>query len=237
MNEIVVNNWTLHQAEKTQEPLILDLDLAERLGFTVKISIRVLIRKLIKRGTLKGVFIAPIKTSEKGGRPGNAFYLTEKQALIVISHAETQIADLLLEEVIDLYLAYKRGQLTPPPQQIPTQDLSNLMGAVAALTIAVERLTSLQASQQQTAPQLQTKRQLQPSRQAPLQGSLLDRSRDLKWFDVADCARSLEISFERFWSLWRSAGLNNHYQRRQTRYGWQIREDAFRAIEVANDYR
>jgi len=46
----------------------------------------------------------------------NEYWLTERQALKVIAKSETEVADQILDEVIAVFVAYRRGQLAVPQQ-------------------------------------------------------------------------------------------------------------------------
>ncbi len=93
------------------EPRILDEDLGRRLGFREPRAIRKLIRRLFAEGE---VWDTVSQTSRAGGRPGRAFLLTEAQALKVTAKSDTKIADAILDDVIRVFIAARRGLLPAP---------------------------------------------------------------------------------------------------------------------------
>lgn len=53
----------------------------------------------------------------------NEYWLTEAQALKVIAKSDTAIADTILDEVIGVFIAVRRGMLAAP-QQVPVLSTS-----------------------------------------------------------------------------------------------------------------
>ena len=105
-----VSGWTLGFAGDDAEPRVHDLALASRLGFERPRTIRDLIRRLLRDGKLNEHELCRI-VRQSGGRPAEEFWLTQKGALKVIASSETETAHLILEEVFDVYLAWRRGAL------------------------------------------------------------------------------------------------------------------------------
>ena len=56
-----------------------------------------------------GVFVTTTKTTEKGGRPGTAYYLGEKAALKVVTKSETAQADAITDSVIEVFIQARMG--------------------------------------------------------------------------------------------------------------------------------
>lgn len=117
---ITINGWRLCVfSTETGEPRIRDLDLAERLGYAKPHNIRDLIRRLIADDKLRGVLqFRTVRNYES--RPGikqeravDEFWLTEAQALKVIAKAETDTADAILDEMIEVFRLAIRGLLSP----------------------------------------------------------------------------------------------------------------------------
>ena len=105
-----VNGWTV--AEMNGEPTVRDTELAEKLGYSRPRDIRKIIERMINADTFGGA--TPCRTPEIiAGNMTEVFYLNQKQALKVISKSETKIADAIMDEVIDVFLAYRKGQLQP----------------------------------------------------------------------------------------------------------------------------
>ena len=92
------------------EPRIKDLVLAERLGFAKSYNIRRLItgheQELLRYGA---IFSTAENNSGGRGRAGRAFHLNEAQALLICMLSETERAADVREEVIKVYLAWRRG--------------------------------------------------------------------------------------------------------------------------------
>jgi len=121
---VTADGWELRVVDD-EEPRILDLDLATRLGFKRREKVRDLIKSLVITGKLNAgaVFTAPGKTSEKGGRPAIQHWLSEAGALKVIAKSETKKADAILDEVIDVYIKVRRGLMphATPNVVLPTE--------------------------------------------------------------------------------------------------------------------
>lgn len=98
-------------------PLVLDLSLAEKLGFERPRKIR----ELIKRWESELGEVCPTvgQTSEKGGRPSTEYWLTEEQALFIVAKSETPKAVEILRFVIDVFLKARRG--SPVPVAVPSR--------------------------------------------------------------------------------------------------------------------
>lgn len=117
---LTVGGWRLCVfSTDTSEPRIRDLDLAERLGYKKTHNIRDLIERLIAEGKLSGVqTFRTVRNVARQGRgevkiEGLEFWLTEAQALKVIAKSGTDIADKILDEVIDVFRMAIRGLLSP----------------------------------------------------------------------------------------------------------------------------
>lgn len=98
--------------EEDGEVRVLDLTLAERLGF----SEARMIRKLIKRHreALEGMgslLHRVTNSGPKGGRRATAFYLTQAQALFILAKSETARANIELAYVVEVFAQFQRGNL------------------------------------------------------------------------------------------------------------------------------
>lgn len=92
------------------EPRILDLRIAERLGFDRHRNIRKLIERNRDELDSFGEVCSTVEqTSEIGGRPGTKYWLNEPQTLLICMFSKTPNAATVRREVIDVYLAYRRG--------------------------------------------------------------------------------------------------------------------------------
>ncbi|WP_237905030.1 hypothetical protein [Azospirillum brasilense] len=115
------------------EPRVSDVILAERLGFVQPRDIRKLIeRNRAELETYGEVCATVAQTTEKGGRPGKAYYLNEGQALVICALSRTPQAALVRRQIIEVFLAYRRGKLASPEG-----------AALAALAAEVGRLAAV----------------------------------------------------------------------------------------------
>ena len=231
LRQITIQGWELVREDRPDaEPLVLDLVVAERLGYERPRKIRELITRMIEEGSL--VEVRPT-TGHKG------YLLTEAQALKVCARSETPAASKVMDEVIAIFVAWRRGTLPAPvpAPAAPVQDLSGLTAVVGQLVQVVTQLATLTTNALKTpAPVLPpaSSRHLQgvaPSTAQPVQPSLLpDRHR---WYTVEEISRRCCASFGEVWDTYRRAGFRNA-ERRQSRRGarlvWEIREDAARYI-------
>ena len=138
---------TLWRPAGEGQPLVRDLDLGEWLGFDRPRDVRKIIeRHLPSLGEVSRHRGAkPLKVS-KGGRPEEVYYLTEAQALKVVAKSETELADRILDHVIQVYLALRHGgeQALPPDwraQQEQRQREMQHMLELRRLELERERLT------------------------------------------------------------------------------------------------
>lgn len=105
---------TIHTVDN--EPRVLDTDLAEQLGFERPRAVRQLIDRhsdlLLGRGNL------PHRVAKSGlrGRPAKSFYLNEAQALMICLFCRTERADEVRNQVVDVFMAWRKGALTPVQQ-------------------------------------------------------------------------------------------------------------------------
>jgi len=110
MSAIQINNWNV--TEVNGEPTVKDIDLAERLGYSRPRAIRQLIERMAEKGQFGNA--TPCGEVEVvNGKTVNVFHLNEKQALKVISKSETKKADAIMDEMIDVFVAYRNGKLQP----------------------------------------------------------------------------------------------------------------------------
>lgn len=123
---------------------VRDLDLGERLGYSRPHKVRELIARLLADRKLSDseVFTTAGQTSERGGRPGTEYWLSEAAALKVIAKSETAIADAILDEVIRVYMLARRG-LLPSQTGIPAE----LMALVTQLAEGQRQIVETQRAQ------------------------------------------------------------------------------------------
>lgn len=122
MTELVrlvsVDGWHLAvENDEDEQPTIEDVELAAKLGFRRLRKIRELIERLRRDGLLRDSDVRPTvgrsTTSPfaRGRRAEVSYRLTEAGALKVIARSETAIANAILEQVIEVFIAYRRGLL------------------------------------------------------------------------------------------------------------------------------
>lgn len=135
--------WKLATAFDDKEPRIKDVELGERLKYSRPIRIRQVIQELVKSGKLKDVLFVTdaVKNPEGRGRPGKAFYLTEVQAVIVITNSGTPTANALTQEIAEVFVAWRHGRLGGVDEQrIAALMDSKIAGALTAMQELVMRL-------------------------------------------------------------------------------------------------
>lgn len=93
------------------EPRIMDLRVAERLGFPTNRLVR--IRDLIARNLTELETYGPLpRHAVKGpGRTGSAYLLNEAQILVTAMKSDAPNAVAIRKEVIEVYQAWRRGKI------------------------------------------------------------------------------------------------------------------------------
>lgn len=146
-----VRGWTLRaEGADGTEPMVRDIDAATHLGFARPRDVRKLIERIWPEGQRPHVRATVARTSmPRGGEREvvtNEYWLTERQLLKVIARAETDIAEAILDEMIDVFVAARRGLL---PQQRPVNAAAVaelVREAVTEATAAIrDELASLRA--------------------------------------------------------------------------------------------
>jgi len=118
-NVISIQGYDLHLID--DKPMVKDLDLAERLGFSRDRDIRKIIKRLIDSGSIMVNEVCDtVAQTPSGGRPSKVYFLGEKAVLKVITKSETEKADQITDEMIDVFIDYRNGNLKPQ------QDLSRM---------------------------------------------------------------------------------------------------------------
>lgn len=144
MSAIIVNNWNV--TEVNGEPTVKDTDLAERLGFERPRAIRQLIERMVKNGNF-GVATPHgnlEKTSQFSPVESIVYELNEKQALKVISKSETKKADEIMDEVIDVFLAFRHGKLQPQltPQNFTMKAIAEMANSFQGIENQISEVKS-----------------------------------------------------------------------------------------------
>lgn len=140
---VAVGLWafTVPGAEGT-EPLIRDLDAAERLGFSRPRKIRELIERIWpenKRPQSRPT-VGRQRTRHGGERAFTVqeYWLTEAEVLKLCARAETKVAEAVLDEMIAVYVAVRRGLLPRPAPAIPPR-VAEEIGALRAAVVELQR--------------------------------------------------------------------------------------------------
>lgn len=106
------------------EPRVADLRLGEVLGYMKPVNVRKIIRRNAKELQRHGVLNFHGGNSISGrGRlmESREYELNEAQALVVCMHAQTPQAIEVRAQIIEVFLAYRRGELTRKlPVSTPT---------------------------------------------------------------------------------------------------------------------
>lgn len=109
-------------------PLVLDVELGERLGMADPRLIRRTIRENEAEIAAFGVIASrAITPGQQGGRPGTAFYLNEEQALAVCSLSRAPNAPAARAMLIRVFVALRRGQLPAFNQQALARQMAAIM--------------------------------------------------------------------------------------------------------------
>lgn len=134
------------------EPRILDIRLADALGFAQARDIRKLIERHRKALERFGVICATVaQTSPKGGRPARQNWLNKRQALFLCTKSETDRATeitIRIVEVFDEVTSAAAGQTPPPTHVVPVRQHERRISARHADTV---RLADVAARLEATA--------------------------------------------------------------------------------------
>nr|HMO30064.1 hypothetical protein [Enterovirga sp.] len=160
------------------EPRILDLVLAGRLGFVAPREIRQLI--LRNKAELEGygnLWRRATKSLGRG-RPGHEYHLNEAQALLICALARTSMAARIRRELITVFMEYRRGTL-PKPQPAPEPvvikpDFSEVIALAHQLGHALEAAVKGEP----IPPKVEARREVAPPDE-PMAPTVLARRADL----------------------------------------------------------
>jgi len=104
------------------DPLLRDVQLAERLGYDRPRKLREIIRSLEKSSKLQNIQWRPAVGRQSTRNGGEREYhvleawLTRQQALKVIAKSETETADKMLDVIVDVFDRAVRGEFVAPPK-------------------------------------------------------------------------------------------------------------------------
>ena len=124
------------------EPCVLHARLADALGYGEARAVRRLIDRnhdeFLTHGVLRQ---ADAKPQTQGGRPTKDYWLNEAQALLVCMFARTEKAAAVRKQVIDVFLAWRRGELVSPDATVEV--LRRIETRLNALESAGARLDAM----------------------------------------------------------------------------------------------
>jgi hypothetical protein len=131
----VIDGLTVREFDA--EPYVLDVELAERLGYERPRDIRKLIKRLLAEGILceSDVCATVAQTSVLGGRPTVEYWLNESGALDVALASQTPTARAMYRTVKQVFIAWRHGHLGAAND--------NGMAAAAALAAISATITKL----------------------------------------------------------------------------------------------
>lgn len=143
------------------EPLIEDEELGRKLGYERPRAVRDLIAKLFNDSELRRV------SRQSSGRSASVVLLTERQALKVCLRSGTPTADRIQEEVMDVFLAVRRGHPTPAtaPSGLVPDWAADIMGKLTLKTVEVEHSAN-EAKQQATQAHLAAEKAVRDAAEA-----------------------------------------------------------------------
>ena len=102
------------------EPRVRDVDIGLRLEFDRPRDIRKLIERHSTELLSYGEVCATVaRTSPKGGRPSTEYWLNEGQTLLVCMFARTPAAAEVRRQVIEVFMAWRRGEMAPQAGEAP----------------------------------------------------------------------------------------------------------------------
>jgi hypothetical protein len=127
-----IDGWSVSM--DADAPRILDEELGKRLGFARPRDIRKLIDRLVKDEKLRDIRMRAtasrieLRRGVHRDQVVNEYWLTERQALKVIAKSETAIADAILDEVIDVFIAVRNQMSALQQVQVPVLPNSPTLG-------------------------------------------------------------------------------------------------------------
>lgn len=132
-----ISGWNI--TEINGEATIKDIESAQKLGYGRPRDIKKLIQRLCESGFYGGA--TPCRTLENiNGNETTVYYLNEKQTLKTISKSETKIADKIMDEVIDVFIAFRNGKLQPNPQQFTMQSIIQMANGFLGIENQVKEI-------------------------------------------------------------------------------------------------
>ena len=107
-NTVSIQGYTLHM--HSNEPMVGDLELAERLGYAQPRDIRKLVKRLLESGRVSPSEVRATVARLPNGSDSTSFHLGEKATLKIIVKSETEKADQITDEIIDVFIEARSGK-------------------------------------------------------------------------------------------------------------------------------
>lgn len=116
--------------------------LAEALGFSRRDPfVRLVKSKLDELEDFGEVFHFEVENpSAQGGRPLKTYYLNEHQAVALCMWAQTERARVARMQIVDVFVAWRRGDLTERDAAVPAQPVSAAPDMNAIMAASAERV-------------------------------------------------------------------------------------------------
>lgn len=107
------------------EPRMRDLDIADALGFRRTRDIRQLINRCLDHLAGYGQIICGAAPHiKRRGRDPKEYWLNEHQAFYLCTQSTAQKADEVTQQIIRVFVDWRNGRLSPPPQPEPSPKLN-----------------------------------------------------------------------------------------------------------------
>lgn len=147
-NTDIIPQINIVTVEGQQEPLVVDTELAERLGYAEPRAIRKLIKRLAANQNFGQIHSRDTVSRQLTNGGGEREYtvqeylLTERQALKVVVKSGTPRAEELTEMILDVFEAWRAGRLVTPSQAAVIQQSQINELVQATITALVPQLFS-----------------------------------------------------------------------------------------------
>lgn len=160
MQTRVIDGFEVALFEDAPEPYIPDIELGRRLGFKRPWDVRRLIRRWYDSGHLvdtrcerrsqsddvnsrRGGANAPHGVARRG-RPANAeYFLGEADTLFIVTKSETDLATEITKQIIQVFMAWRRGQLAQPKADPALAAIHDELKALRLLTTHIAKAVGI----------------------------------------------------------------------------------------------
>lgn len=105
------------------EPRMRDIEIAEALGYEHPRQFRELIKRNLPRLVEFGEIICrTVRQINERGRDPKEYWLNEAQCFYICTQSKTDNAFVVTRQIITLFVDWKHGRITPPPQAALADD-------------------------------------------------------------------------------------------------------------------